>query len=60
MNGIIINDKQYIFLIKEGLDCDECDLKNICSTSCICESMEELTLGINSKNGIFRELKMDK
>lgn len=60
MNGIIINDKQYIFLIKEGSDCDECDLENICNTSCICESMEELTDGINSKSGILKELKIEK
>ena len=41
MNGIIINDKQYIFLkTNKSVDCRKCDLDedDVCNNSVICES----------------------
>lgn len=62
MNGITINNKQYIFLeTDDGVDCGNCDLNvdDICKCSVICDSFHLLLNG--SKGcGIFKELKIEK
>ena len=48
MNGIILDDKRYKFVpTGEEVDCDECDLYDICSASVICRSIRNLTDGVN-------------
>ena len=66
MNGITINDKQYIFITpsKEDdcIDCTECDLnKDGCSLTCtvLCENFHELTHE-RGGYGVFKELKTEK
>lgn len=59
MNGITINDKQYIFLkTDKSVDCDKCDLhkQDGCKNSVICESFHYLLHG-SEGCGVFRELK---
>lgn len=62
MNGITINNKQYIFLeTSREVDCDKCDLheQDSCKDSVICESFHLLLNG--SKGcGVFKELKIEK
>lgn len=60
MDGITINDKQYIFTIESG-DCKDCVFyeKDYCGI--VCHGMKELSFGHNSdKSGIFKELKLEK
>lgn len=62
MNGITINDKQYIFLeTDKSVDCDKCDLDedDVCNNSMICESFHSLLHG-SGGYGIFKELKIEK
>ena len=60
MNGIILDNKLYEFVpTGEDVDCDECDLYDICSTSVICRSMRNLTDG-GEGCGVFKELKVEK
>lgn len=59
MNGITINDKQYIFLeTSRDVDCDKCDLDedDVCNNSMVCESFHYLLHGIKGC-GVFKELK---
>lgn len=62
MNGITINDKQYIFFeTSADMGCDQCDLNvdDICKCSVICDSFHLLLNG--SKGcGVFKELKIEK
>ena len=59
MNGITINDKQYIFIAtSEDIDCD-IDLNkagDICKCSVICRSFYELLNGRRGC-GIFKEIE---
>lgn len=62
MNGITINNKQYIFLETseedDCIDCDKCDLnKDGYSLSCnaLCATFHELTCG-RGGYGVFKEL----
>jgi len=60
MNGITINDKQYIFTT-ESKDCKDCVFyeKDYCGI--ICDGMEKLSFGPNGgKSGVFKELKIEK
>ena len=44
MNGITINNKQYIFLeTSKDVDCDKCDLDEdeVCNNSMVCESFHK-------------------
>ena len=62
MNGITINNKQYIFLeTSREVDCDKCDLNEdeVCRNSVICESFHYLTHG-SEEVGVFKELKEEK
>lgn len=60
MNGIILDDKLYEFVpTGEDVDCDECDLMEVCSTSVICRSMRNLTDG-GKGCGVFTELQIEK
>lgn len=62
MNGIIINDKQYIFLkTDKSVDCRKCDLheEDVCKDSVICESFHYLLHGSDGC-GVFKELKEEK
>lgn len=66
MNGITINDKQYIFIATSdgdyGGNCDKCDLnKDGYSLSCniLCADLYELTHG-RGGYGIFKKLKTEK
>lgn len=62
MNGITINDKQYIFLkTDKSVDCRKCDLDedDVCKTSVICESFHYLLHG-SGGYGVFKELKEEK
>ena len=62
MNGIIINDKQYIFIVtSEDFDCDKCDFNEdgVCKDSVICESFHYLLHGSEGV-GVFKELKEEK
>ena len=63
MNGITINNKQYIFLeTSKDVDCDKCDLtKDGHSLSCnaLCATFHELTCG-RGGYGVFKELKEEK
>ena len=62
MNGITINDKQYIFLeTSREVDCDKCDLNesDICKDSVICTDFHFLLHGrIGCR--VFKELKIEK
>ena len=60
MNGIILDDKLYEFVpTGEEVDCDECDLMEVCSASVICRSIRYLTDG-GKGCGVFKELKVEK
>lgn len=66
MNGIVINDKQYIFIATSEdeycVDCDKCDLKKDgYSSSCdaLCINFRYLVHGTNGY-GVFKELKEEK
>lgn len=65
MNGITINDKQYIFLETSEafvIHCDKCDLnKDGYSLSCnvLCEYFHELIHG-RAGYGVFKGLKIEK
>lgn len=63
MNGITINNKQYIFLeTSEEFDCDKCDLNKdgyYLSCNVLCENFHELTRG-RGGYGVFKELKEEK
>lgn len=62
MNGITVNNKQYIFLeTSEEVDCDKCDLheQDSCKNSVICESFHYLLHGSDGC-GVFKELKEEK
>ena len=60
MNGIILDDKLYEFVpTGEDVDCDECDLMEVCSTSVICRSMRNLTDG-GKGCGVFTALQIEK
>lgn len=62
MNGITINDKQYIFFeTDKSVDCRKCDLDedDVCKTSVICESFHYLLHG-SGGYGVFKELKEEK
>lgn len=62
MNGIIINNKQYIFLeTDKSVDCRKCDLDedDVCKNSVICESFHHLLHG-SEGCGVFKELKEEK
>ena len=60
MNGIILDNKLYEFVpTGEDVDCDECDLMEVCSTSVICRSMRNLTDG-EKGCGVFTELQIEK
>lgn len=61
MNGITINDKQYIFIatIEDYvIHCDKCDLNSL-SCNVLCENFHELTRG-RGGYGVFKELKEEK
>lgn len=63
MNGITINDKQYIFLkTDKSVDCDKCDLDkdDMCNTSLICKHFHCLLHGYEGEVGVFKELKEEK
>lgn len=60
MNGITINDKQYIFTT-ESDDCKDCAFyeKDYCGI--VCHAMKELSFSYNGgKDGVFKELKIEK
>ena len=66
MNGITINDKQYIFIKLDDdvkyVDCDSCDLKKDgyflpCDAMCICF---HTLIHSYSGYGVFKELKEEK
>ena len=66
MNGITINDKQYIFIATreedDCIDCDKCNLnKDGYSLSCyvLCENFHDLAHG-HGGFGVFKELKEEK
>ena len=62
MNGIMINNKQYIFLAtSKDVDCDKCDLNenDVCKDSVIYESFHYLMHGSEGV-GVFKELKEEK
>lgn len=62
MNGITINDKQYIFLkTDKSVDCDKCDLheQGGCKNSVICKFFHYLLNGSDGC-GVFKELKEEK
>lgn len=62
MNGITINNKQYIFLeTSADMGCDQCDLNvdDICNNSMVCESFHYLLHSIKGC-GVFKELKEEK
>lgn len=59
MNGITINDKQYIFTT-ESKDCKDCAFYQNDYCGIICHGMKELSFGSNSdKSGVFKELKIE-
>lgn len=62
MNGITINNKQYIFIeTSEDFDCDKCDLndEDVCQTSVICKYFNHLLHG-SEGYGVFKKLKEEK
>lgn len=62
MNGITINDKQYIFLkTDKSVDCRKCHLDedDVYQNSVICESFHYLLHGCGGC-GVFKELKTEK
>lgn len=60
MDGITINDKQYIF-IQNGEDCDDCALCNLDTTcQCICRDFAKVISRTKGKDGVFKLLKMEK
>ena len=63
MNGITINDKQYIFLeTDKSVDCDKCDFhkEEICKASIICTHFYYVIHGGEYGCGVFKELKEEK
>ena len=61
MNGITINDKQYIFVNSDKITtrCDDCDLRNhLCNG--LCCTMVTLCGLRRSINYVFKELKVEK
>lgn len=65
MNGITINDKQYIFIIPseedDCIDCTECDLnKDGCSLSCNALCVDNELIHGRGGYGVFKELKVEK
>ena len=63
MNGITINNKQYIFPeTSEEVDCDQCDLNkdDMCKSSLICKHFYCLLHGYEEEVGVFKELKEEK
>lgn len=62
MNGITINNKQYIFIeTSEDVNCDKCDLndEDVCQTSVICKHFNHLLHG-SEGYGVFKKLKEEK
>ena len=62
MNGITINNKQYIFLeTSADMGCDQCDLndEDVCQSSVICKHFNHLLHG-SEGCGVFKELKEEK
>lgn len=62
MNGITINNKQYIFLeTSEDVGCDKCDFykDEMCKAECVCISFAYL-LNRRDGSGILKELKEEK
>lgn len=62
MNGITINNKQYIFLeTDKSVDCDKCDLndEDVCQTSVICKHFNYMLHG-GEGCGVFKKLKIEK
>lgn len=62
MNGITINDKQYIFIeTSKDVDCDKCDLNDggVCHSSVICEHFNYMLHG-GEGCGVFKKLKIEK
>lgn len=63
MNGILINDKHYIFLEDVNKDlyevCEGCDLnKMLCHG--ICYAFSDFIKSENSDHSYFKELKIEK
>ncbi|WP_333615664.1 hypothetical protein [Bacteroides pyogenes] len=62
MNGIVLGDKQYIFIeTDEDIDCDQCALNvdDICKCSMICRSMHVVLSNGQKGVGVFKELKVE-
>ena len=62
MNGITINDKQYIFIeTSKDVDCDNCDLddEDVCQFCAICRHFNYMLHGSDGC-GVFKELKEEK
>ncbi len=60
MNGITINNKQYIFIeTSEDVDCNKCDLNDKIMCSVICSHFHNLIYE-SAGCGVFKELKEEK
>lgn len=60
MNGIVINDKQYIYTV-ESTDCNKCAFHECEFCGNPCEFFRFLTLkSEDDVTGIFKELKIEK
>lgn len=60
MNGITINDEQYIFTT-ESADCKDCVFYNVGDCGIVCHGVQELAYGHNSDvSGVFKKLKVEK
>nr|DAS34882.1 MAG TPA: hypothetical protein [Caudoviricetes sp.] len=60
MDGITINDKQYIFTTESG-DCKDCVFYNVGNCGVVCHGIQELAYGHNSGiSGVFKKLKIEK
>lgn len=60
MNGITINDKQYIFTT-ESDDCKDCAFYTEYDCGLVCHGLKELSFSHNGgKGGVFKELKTEK
>ena len=60
MNGITINDKQYIFTT-ESSSCKDCVFYNADLCGVACHGLQELAYGHNNDiSGVFKELKIEK
>ena len=60
MNGIIINDKQYIF-VTESSRCEDCAFNDTDFCGVVCHGLQELAYGHNNGiSGVFKELKIEK